>query len=151
MGHFSTFGHFSVLFLHGYAETAKNCERELLNLLKSPCNLEMRLLINRFEGWMDVMREEFGVLTWGKRWLLVVEILRTLFLGRFVGRKEFFRKMRGCGGCIVYDRTLKRCRPWTGHHAGCGCYMPFKVMMGGKCWGDENGVSDEDIGWGDVD
>lgn len=109
------------------------------------------MLINRFEGWVDVMREEFGVLTWGKRWLLVVEILRTLFLGRFVGRKEFFRKMKGCGGCMVYDRVMKRCRPWTGHRAGCGCYMPYKVIFGGKCWADENGVSDEDIGWGDVD
>ena len=36
-------------------------------------------------------------------------------------------------------------------HQKCGCYMPYKVMMGGKCWGDENGVSDEDIGWGDAD
>ena len=109
----------------------------------------MRLLINRFEGWLDVIRVEFGRITWRQRWYLLWEILKTLLLGRCVARKEFFWKMKACGRCLLYDRILKRCRPFDGHHAGCGCYMPYKVMMGGKCWGDENGISDEDIGWGE--
>ena len=111
----------------------------------------IRFFIKRFEGWTDVMRSEFGEITWKKKYLLALDMLKTIIKGRRISRREFFRKMKGCGGCIVYDKIRKRCRPFDGHGAGCGCYMPYKVIFGGKCWADENGVSDEDIGWSDTD
>ena len=117
--------------------------------LKYPHMGFVRFIVRRFKGWTDVMREEFGQLTWKQRMYLAKDILKALITGRRISRREFFHKMRGCGGCIVYDKAMKRCRPYTGHGAGCGCYMPYKVIFGGKWWADENGLSDEGVGWGD--
>ncbi len=56
------------------------------------------------------------------------------------------QKIRVCRKCLLFDRTLKRCRPFSGSPLGCGCYVPYMAKVKKHCWGKEN-LSEEDIGW----
>lgn len=75
-------------------------------------------------------------------------MLKILLLSRFrrrftVDKITFRRRMRKCQACIVYDRTLKRCRPYSGAEQGCGCYVPFKaVLSGASGWATEADVAE---------
>lgn len=92
----------------------------------------------RFSQWRDVLEEESnqsGALA------LFRSMVWALVTGAYPGRAEWRRRMRTCPGCPVYDRGMKRCRPWTGSPVGCGCFTPFKALVkrkGKGCWGDEN-------------
>lgn len=48
-----------------------------------------------------------------------------------------------CRVCPVFDRKLKRCRPYNGSSIGCGCYAPYAIVTGKRCWLRVNGVKTE--------
>ena len=99
--------------------------------------------LKRYKEWLAVLKEEFGSAT-------VFDKLRLLWsMVRVIGGKrgkEVVRKYRCCNRCLLFDRSLRRCRPYSGCDAGCGCYMPFKIIMGGGCWINEE-YPGEDAGW----
>ena len=73
-------------------------------------------------------------------------------------RKRRWRaRLMGCRGCPVYDRSLRRCRPYDGSSLGCGCYVPYMAAVDrpyvdrenrevGGCWGYVEFQGE--IGWG---
>lgn len=104
----------------------------------------------RYRQWWIVLKEEGGRLSISDWWGLVVLALKGILHNRGKG-VGFSSKMRRCNGCVLYDRAKKKCRPYDGSDLGCGCYMPFKVALGGGCWADEQEINEESVGWrGDV-
>lgn len=89
-------------------------------------------------GWLSVLKEEGRDADWR-------EMVRTSWsLG--VEKSVWEDRMKACGKCPVYDRQMKRCRPYTGSVAGCGCFMPYKAMARqARCWMEQVGVAQ---GWG---
>jgi len=106
--------------------------------------LVLVLRIKRYKQWLLVLREELGGATWADKLRLLWSMIKVLGGGR--RGKEAVRKYRCCVRCVLFDRVLRRCRPYSGSSAGCGCYMPFKIMLGGGCWINE-AYPEEDIGW----
>ena len=107
----------------------------------------MRILgfkLCRYAEWYKVLRIEFGRVTWRDKLRLAVTILGSIRLAR---DKSFRRKYRCCYRCVVFDSSLRRCRPYNGGPAGGGCYMPFKIAVGGGCWISEAFPEEENIGW----
>ncbi len=98
-------------------------------------------LWKRYREWREVIEEEernIGFTGWLHMAWVALRI-------PFVRRAEWRRKMRICRGCPVYDRTMKRCRPFTGSDYGCGCYVPLLAMGAKECWGDQNFPGS--VGW----
>ena len=100
--------------------------------------------VKRYEEWLTVIRIEFGRASWTDRYRLLFGILKVLLSGKKETR--FRRKYRSCYRCPLHDRNLRRCRPYDGSNAGCGCYMPFKIALGGQCWINEH-FPEDDEGW----
>ena len=100
----------------------------------------------RYVEWFHVLREEFGRVTWRDGIRLLYSLVRTFFKGKIEKRGTYIRKLRCCHSCAVYDRYLHRCRPNGNSPLGCGCYMPFKIAMGGGCWINEE-YPKEEAGW----
>ena len=100
----------------------------------------------RYLEWWAVVVEEgqhMGILR--RLWMLLTLTLHAL---KLFGRtdKEWRRKIRICHRCILYDKWMKRCRPFTGSELGCGCYVPYMAKAKKHCWATEN-VPKEGIGW----
>jgi hypothetical protein len=88
--------------------------------------------------WLMVMYYEIG-------WTAFKGVLRGLLELRKhkVGKAEWFRRMRVCMKCPIYNARLRSCR--TGS-MGCGCYVPFSNLVKKECWGREK--YGESFGWG---
>jgi hypothetical protein len=102
----------------------------------------------RYAEWWRVLKTEGKRLTVGDWYGLV-----KLALKGFIKKKEkgvgFSGKMLGCYRCPLFDRGLKKCGDGKSG-VGCGCYMPFKVAMGGGCWAHQVGVAkikEWGVGW----
>lgn len=110
------------------------------------------LKVSRIKGWEETLKVELGSVTWEDRVRLVWGMVKALIgplrarKSRSEVRSEWFRRMRVCGRCPVYDRCNKRCRPFKGSVLGCGCYMPYAALFKERCWADEN-LPKEGIGW----
>ena len=100
----------------------------------------------RYVEWFHVLRDEFGRVTWRDGIRLIYSLVKTVLRGKIEKRGEYIRKLRCCHSCTVYDRYLHRCRPDRNSPLGCGCYMPFKIAMGGGCWINEE-YPKEEAGW----
>jgi len=105
--------------------------------------------IKRYRQWLNVLKEESASLTIGDWWGLVVLALKGIYHKREKG-VGFSSKLRKCQKCVLYDASKKKCRPYEGSDLGCGCYMPFKIALGGGCWADENEIKEESVGWSGV-
>lgn len=100
----------------------------------------------RFAQWRETVRAEGRRLTWWGKLVLAWHMVRSaLGLGR-VKRKEWRRRMRVCAKCPVYDRVNKRCRPYPGSEAGCGCSVFLIALTEKHCWATEN-APEEKWGW----
>jgi hypothetical protein len=90
----------------------------------------------RFREWLAVVAEEGRQARWSA---IALDMARVLLAGIFSSPStlSWFAKMRKCYRCPVFDRTMKRCRPWTGSPVGCGCYMPFKALVSRHGWAVE--------------
>ena len=97
----------------------------------------------RYQEWLTVIKIEFGKATLRDKIRLFVTMIRSI---RWSRDKTFRRKYRSCCSCPLYHRDLRRCRPYNDSPAGCGCYMPFKIALGGGCWINET-FPEEDLGW----
>jgi len=96
----------------------------------------------RYSQWWNILKEEGGRLTLGDWMRLVILALRGLTnKEKGVG---FSGKMLGCHRCLLFDMEEKKCGEGD---VGCGCYMPFKIALGGDCWANEQGVEEECVGW----
>ena len=96
----------------------------------------------RFHEWRRVVALEATRINW---WRLALDMIRVTILGLFDRKRtraRWFRRMRTCQRCFVYDPELKRCRPHSQSRLGCGCYSPFKALFErGACWGRAEDVA----------
>ena len=102
----------------------------------------------RIGEWLEVVREEgrtVGYFSVG--W----SMLRGVWGVGGVGRAEWWHRVFRCQRCPLYDRGMRRCRPWSGSKLGCGCYVPFLALSrrpyAGGCWGRTYLPRGEGIGW----
>ena len=102
--------------------------------------------LSRYRQWWKVLKEERARLTMSDWWGLVKLALVGLITNREKG-VGFSSKLRKCQRCVIYDAEVRKCRPYQGSELGCGCYMPFKIALGGGCWADEQGIGEEYVGW----
>ena len=96
----------------------------------------------RYSEWWKVLKEEGGRLTLGD-WLRLV-ILALRGLTNWEKGVGFSGMMLSCHRCLLFDKKKKKCGQDGG---GCGCYMPFKVALGGGCWANEQGINEDGVGW----
>lgn len=82
----------------------------------------------RLREWLAVVDEEFKVIGFREVWHM---IRGACF--RKVDKRVWFKRQRACYSCPVFDKTLKRCRPYTGAAIGCGCYTPYRLMSPDPC------------------
>lgn len=101
--------------------------------VKRTIALLVGLKVSRVDQWLDLLEEESRVMTKKTWWDLFVAGLRVATLHP-VKSKEFKRRIRICERCPIYDRSMRRCRPYTGSPDGCGCYVPFKALDDRPCW-----------------
>lgn len=86
----------------------------------------------RIRQWREVIQEE-GRLTWRTWWNMAIAAIQATF--HPVTRHTYTRRLLTCHRCPLYDRSLHRCRPYTGSTYGCGCFMPYKALSpSGTCW-----------------
>ena len=102
------------------------------NAVKRAISALMGLKPKRVDQWLEVLDEESVHMTKRDWWNMLVAGMRVTAL-RPVKSAEFKRRIRICNQCPVYDKELKRCRPYTGSPEGCGCYVPFKALDSHPC------------------
>lgn len=66
--------------------------------------------------------------------------------------REWKRRYKVCLKCPIFDKELRRCRPFNGSSRGCGCYVPFSNIFYDECWsrkeyGGDYGWSSSDQEW----
>lgn len=50
--------------------------------------------------------------------------------------KDLYRhRLFICHRCPIFNKELKICRPFPGSEHGCGCYVPYRALGEGPCWG----------------
>lgn len=98
---------------------------------------------DKWRQWLEVLAEERRSLT---VWTVLKMAGYALVLPFRVNRREWRRRLRVCRKCPVYDRSLRRCRPYTGSPLGCGCSVWLLGMVKKRCWGDVH-LPGEGIGW----
>jgi len=100
----------------------------------------------RYVEWWRVLKTEGRRLTLGG-WYELAKLVQ-----KGLTKKEkgvgFSGKLRSCHRCLLFDRGQKKCGDGASG-VGCGCYMPFKIALGGGCWANEEGIEEEDVGWGE--
>src|ERR1043166_7551532 len=95
----------------------------------------------RFSEWTAVVREEARASSLPR---LLGAMLVHAWRNRSAGdRRRWRARLRVCRRCPIYDRSLRRCRPYTGADVGCGCYVPFLALFSAHCWATEN-LAEED-------
>ena len=106
----------------------------------------MGFKFSRYRQFCNVLKEEKGRLFVFSFWWGIVGVL---FSGIRHRSKEvgFYKKMRKCYRCVIFDPVMHKCRPNVGSKLGCGCYMPFKIRFGGSCWADDEGINEQHVGW----
>ncbi len=103
-----------------------------------------------FKEFRAVLAREQSKLTlWGKLALAVTLIRAALRIGG-VRRQQWYDRMKTCLDCPIYDKSLRRCRPFDGSSHGCGCYVPFLALVKkpykAGCWAKEH-QPDSGLGW----
>jgi hypothetical protein len=114
--------------------------------LITPSREEMGFKFSRYRQFWNVLKQENGQLfIIGFWWRVFGVFLNGIkFRSKQVG---FYKKMRKCYRCVIFDPAMRKCRPNVGSNLGCGCYMPFKIRFGGGCWADDEGINQKHIGW----
>ncbi len=99
---------------------------------------------SRVDQWLEVLDEESRTMTW-QTWRDMLMAGLVIAFGHSVDSETFKHRLRVCSKCPIYDKELRRCRPYTGSPDGCGCYMPFKALEDGRhCWIH---LRDSRLGW----
>lgn len=84
--------------------------------------------------WYAVIKEERATMTFWTWALMARQAIMAIL--RPVGGPIYRHRLRVCYRCPIFDRGLKRCRPYTGAPVGCGCSIPYKAMAPypSPCW-----------------
>ena len=82
----------------------------------------------RVVEWLNVVEEELNVIGIREVWNM---IRGAIF--RKVDKRVWRRRQAACYRCPVFNKSLKRCRPYTGALVGCGCYTPYRLMSPDPC------------------
>lgn len=94
---------------------------------------------SRLREWLTVIAAESRTLTLCQKLGMLAQIAAAalnLGVSRRVWRQ---RLLRGCYRCDLFDREMKRCRPYSGSKLGCGCYTPFLALSKEPlCWARDN-------------
>lgn len=86
----------------------------------------------RLKQWKAVLDEEGRTMGWRDWWHMTCEALRVI--EEPVTSDTFKRRLRTCNKCPLYDKELRRCRPYTGSDYGCGCFVPYAAQSPSPCW-----------------
>ena len=104
--------------------------------------------MKRISEWLSVVMEEGRVVGY---FSVVWSMVRGVWGVGGVSRAEWVHRMFVCQRCPLYDRGMRRCRPWSSSKLGCGCYVPFLALAWrpyrGGCWGRTYLPPVERIGW----
>jgi hypothetical protein len=101
------------------------------------------LKLAKWAQWEEVLAIESSVAP--TKWQMFRLALKMPFVRRRLARERY----RTCWKCPVFDRSLRRCRPYSGAPQGCGCWMPLKVRAffdRRGCWARQNAPA-ANIGW----
>lgn len=98
------------------------------------------LKTRRIKEWFDVLDQERVTRSWKDiakaLWRMVLGIF-----GRKVSPVVWRHRMRVCLRCPIFDRKMRRCRPYASSQLGCGCYTPYlcsvAVPYKRGCWAKE--------------
>jgi hypothetical protein len=82
----------------------------------------------RLVEWLAVVEEELKEIGFHEIW----DMIRGAIF-RKVDKRVWRQRQAACYRCPVFDKTLKRCRPYTGAPVGCGCYTPYRLMSPDPC------------------
>jgi hypothetical protein len=94
----------------------------------------MKLFLNpkRWRQWMKVVGHEVA---WRNFLPVAWHMAKAAWGMRGMTRGIFWRRMRACHNCLIYNRDMKTCRPFIGSKLGCGCYAPFLASsLTSECW-----------------
>lgn len=104
------------------------------------------LKLSRYRQWREVLREELRVIGWKQRFQLAIDLIgHSLHLRRH--KRMRFRRMRKCYRCPVFDKDLRRCRPFTGSPLGCGCWVPLSALCKDHGWLTDAGIDKDGLCW----
>jgi hypothetical protein len=105
----------------------------------------------RLAEWAAVLRAERRNLTLPVWWGMVRASLRVCVAGRSLSRtRQAQGQLRTCLRCPIAGRLpagprrrgIPVCRPFPGtdlmQHLGCGCYAPYAVAAGKRCWANQH-------------
>lgn len=87
---------------------------------------------SRLVEWLAVVEEELKEIGFREVWHMIRGSI-----SRKLDKRSWYRRQRACYSCPVFDKTLKRCRPYTGAPVGCGCYTPYRLMSPVPCLREE--------------
>lgn len=90
------------------------------------------LRYERLNEWREVLKEEGRSMGPKQWWHLLREATRALLYP--VSRNKYLHRLVTCHRCPLYDKQLKRCRPYTGAPVGCGCFVPYRAVSPAPCW-----------------
>lgn len=100
----------------------------------------------RFAEWLSVLDEEQRTLRWRDKLAMLWKMaLAGTRLGS-VSRAEWRAKMKKCPKCPIFDKSLHRCRPFSGSPLGCGCLTIFLALSDKECFADKS-VEWREFGW----
>ncbi len=102
------------------------------------------LKFKRLAEWRMVLEEEGRFMTW-RNWLHMANQALRAFT-RPPSPDVYRHRLLTCQRCPLFDRGLKRCRPYTGSDYGCGCYVPYRAKAAGPCWIREQDPQNP-LGW----
>lgn len=86
----------------------------------------------RFKEWREVLEEEGRWMKWKDWWHMLDQTAKSILTP--VGKNLYRHRLLTCQRCPIYDKGLKRCRPYTGSNLGCGCFVPYRAKTPEPCW-----------------
>lgn len=102
--------------------------------------------------WLRVLKREGRRATLRGKLRLAWTILKAALRVGGVSKVERDRRLTVCSQCIIYDPTLRRCKPYDGAVWGCGCYSAWLVLQDVPyppkrgCWAKQ-AMPDSGLGW----
>lgn len=124
MNRFQFLGRF-LAFIDRVAQKAYQHSHKHLSLsLMRPMGLKWVRLLE----WRAVIQEEWREIGWRE----VVHMVHGSLFPK-VKARIWRSRVRACYRCPLFDRDLKRCRPYTGSPYGCGCYVPYRLTDPRPC------------------
>jgi hypothetical protein len=98
---------------------------------------------DKWRQWREVLKIERKEVSWLAMGFLALKM-------PFVSRRLARQRYRTCYRCPIFNMELRRCRPFTGSAAGCGCWVVLLVrayFSNKGCWAVRNLPEGSGYGW----